>query len=93
METDQEILGEIRKLRRDYDEISVALRGDSYWLRMRSQIDHGMTTLQAIPSGARWCIFGAVCCLGYAALYRNGKVAAIGLDLLFLSLLFVGAKS
>lgn len=93
MDDTQEILGHLRQIRRDYDDISLYVRGDTYWLRVHSQIDHFLTVIRSVPMGARWCIFLGIGCLAYAAIYRNGKVAAIGCDLLFLSLLFVGKSA
>lgn len=89
-EDTQTILGEIRALKRGQEEIALQLRVDTFWVRARDHVDYGLSVLQRIPYFARLCIFLGVCVAGAGILTRNAKLVFWGVDILFLSLMFVG---
>ena len=88
----QQILGEIRRVRRAQEEIVGMLLVDTPWIRARDHLLYGLRTLQEIPLLARTSLFLGILALGASVLYKNLRLFFIGVDLLFVSLLFVGGQ-
>ena len=88
----QDVLSEIRRVRRTQDEIALALRVDTPWIRARDHLEYGLSVLRRIPLLTRLCLFLGVCMVGASAHYRNLRLFFIGVDLLFAALLFVGGS-
>lgn len=93
MEETQQILGEIRALRRSTDEIALGLRIDTPWKRFQEHVSYGLSVVRQVPLMARLCLFLGMVCLSIGALYRNLRTLFIGVDLLFASLMFVGGQA
>lgn len=89
---EQTILGEVRQIRRTQEEISLALRVDTPWIKAQEHLDYALRLLRRIPMLCRVCLFLGFCLFGAGALGRNGRLIFLGVDMFFLSLLFVGAS-
>lgn len=86
----QLVLGEIRAVRRELTEISLALRVDTFWTRVRDHIAHLLRSIALIPPAVRLLAVAGTIVLGAGAIGRNVKAVSIGIDLLMLSIMFVG---
>jgi hypothetical protein len=86
----QLVLGEIRAVRRELTEISLALRVDTFWTKVRDHIAHLMRSVALIPPAVRALLVAGVVVLGWGAIARNLKAVSVGVDLLMLSIMFVG---
>ena len=93
MDSEQAILGELRRLSRSQEELALQLRIDTPWVRLRDHVSYGVTVVQQVPLLARVCFFFGVLALTFGALGRSARAAFIGLDLLCLSLVFVGTTT
>lgn len=93
MDETQEMLGEMRALRRATEEVALHVRVDTVWVKARDHVDYGLSVVRRIPFLTRLCLFLGVCLLGTGALRRNLKIVFVGVDVLFLSLLFVGSQA
>lgn len=87
----QIVLGEIRAVRRDLAEVSLALRVDTFWTRVRDHLAYALRTLELVPIGARLLLAAGVAVAGFGLCYRQPKAVSVGADLFFLALMFVGS--
>lgn len=92
MEETQQILGELRALRRSTDEIALGLRIDTPWKRFQEHVSYALSVVRQVPMLSRLCLFFGMVAVTIGALYRNARMAFIGVDLLFASLMFVGGQ-
>ena len=93
MDDTQAILGELRRLRGDYDVLASHVSIETGWIRARDHVTYGLSVLRQIPFLSRLAFFLGVCAFGFGLLARNGKAIFVGFDLLALSLLFVGQSA
>lgn len=91
-QTEQIILGELRAIRRAQEDLAFQVRIDRPFIVLKDQLAHLLTVVSQIPMGTRVCIVAGILLLGLGAVYRSAKAAALGLDFLFASLLFVGVS-
>lgn len=89
-DVNQELLGELRALRRDYNEIALSLRLDTGWNRLREQVGYALVILRDIPPLVRASVVASILALTYGAVYRQAKAIALGVNLLVATLLLVG---
>jgi hypothetical protein len=71
-------------------ELSLQVRVDTPWQRVRDHILYALRTVELIPIGVRLLLFLAVSVIGVGLAYRSLKVVSFGIDVLFFSLLFIG---
>lgn len=90
--TEQIILGELRGMRRDIGEISISLRVDTTWTRIREHFRYGVDTMRAIPLAVRVLIFMATFIIAMGLAYKVPKLTAVGIEVLMLSLVAVGGE-
>ncbi len=91
-QTEQIILGELRAIRRDQIELGLRTRVDTPWVVLKDQIQYCVQAISVIPLGVRVLIVMATFALGMGLAYHMPKVTAAGLDLLVLSLVFMGGE-
>lgn len=89
MDNEQAILGELRAIRRQQTEMDVRLKVDAAnsW---QATVAKALEIARLIPPGARWCLLAGVVVLTGAIAAGSVRWAAIGVDLCFLALLFIG---
>lgn len=96
MNETESVLGEIRKLSLKFDELSLQVRVDTPWTRLRSHIRYAINVLKEVPMPSRILIFGALI-LCTVTLFlavdpkTKGKLFMVAGDMVSLALLFLGS--
>lgn len=95
-EVDQTTLAEIRKLNTKFDELSLQIRIDTPWTRLRSHVRYAINLMREVPMASRMLVFGALVlctitmCLSVDPKTR-GKLFMVAGDMVSLALLFLGS--
>lgn len=93
--TNDQVLSAIRQLHSEFDELSLQIRIDTPWVRVRNHIRYGLNALQEIPMSSRCLAFMAVCLLTIPYVFKlNGetrkKLTMFAIDTLALALVLLG---
>lgn len=75
MKLEEQTLAEIRALNSKFDELSLQIRIDTPWTRIRSHLRYAMLTLSEIPAFTRLCFLAAVILLSVAVCFTMNSEA------------------
>lgn len=93
--TNDQVLAAIRSMRNEFDQLSLQIRIDTPWVRVKNHIRYGLNALQEIPMSSRCLAFMAVCLLTIPYVFKlNGetrkKLTMFAIDTLALALVLLG---
>lgn len=90
----ERILSEVRAMRNEFQDLSLQMRIDTPWVRVRENIRHGIKTIQEVPMFARLCVLGGcvlftIACTVQMDKETRRKLTMFGIDCFGLALVTV----
>jgi hypothetical protein len=90
--TADQTLAEMRKLNSRFDELSLQIRIDTAWVRVREHVRYAVSMLSEIPIMSRLCIFAACVLMSIAMMTQSPirkRLMIFAVDCLSLALVVV----